>query len=195
MHSISSNKRLFLNNAADFRKYFQVSMLVGTVILLRIFEANRFPPYYPQALFSLAEDAKAKENVRLEDGYYRTILRIDPKNPKAYYGLGTIYQRKGDTLKAKYYLREALRVDNKFHEASRDLGFLYERAGQYALAAHFFKNALKGAPRHEYAYHAGRMFVLMGEKKFALSEVGDLKEFGEKEMAEALRNFIQTHLP
>ena len=84
--------------------------------------------------FTLAVQNHQKNNLRVAENLYKTILEINPNDAGAHNNLGLIFYAFGEFQKAKSCYEKAIQINPNYAKAHYNLGIVLNELGEYQKA-------------------------------------------------------------
>ena len=117
-------------------------------------EAVRASPDFDRAPNRIAYLLASMERYAEAEGYFRTVLRLDPRNAVAHFNLGYALESLGRHREAIECFREAVRLKPTIDRAWYGMGMCHARLGEHAEAAKAFEGAAQLQPMNPHAWYA-----------------------------------------
>jgi tetratricopeptide (TPR) repeat protein len=123
---------------------------------------------------------------------YQNVLKINPDNLDAKTDLGLCYaEGTSSPMQGITLLREVVEKNPRHEMAQFNLGILSVRSGQYDKAVERFQKVLEINPSNKEArFLLGRTFSAMGKNDLALENLNMIKESGDSQFNEEVKNLI-----
>jgi len=151
-------------------------------------------PLSGEAYFQLANTYERMSDHVQAFQAYRKALELDHTNHDAALNLGVYYFHHGQKQMAWRYLNHAYQLRKDSYRLNYYLGRLSALEKDYEMAMRYFDqaNLYYRKPFSQAFARMGAVYELMGQKDNARKWVGELKLFGEDDLASKLEEYIDA---
>ena len=137
-------------------------------------------PNDTDTLYHLADLYERNAQYKEAIDTYNKVLKIKPDSGYVYFKIGTAYDRIDQPSEAVTAFQSAIKYMPSYAVAYNNLGIAYGKLNKQDQEIAALKKAIKLRPQYSSArYNLGMTYLKTGNKKAALKEYEDLKNFDE----------------
>ena len=118
----------------------------------------------------LAFENFERNNLKIAQNLYMSILKIDPNHVEAHYNLGLVFQKFREFNKAKDFYQKAIQIKPDYIEAHNNLGLMFRELDDLKNAKRCYQKAIQIDSNYVNAiFNLGVVFRELGEFQKAIN--------------------------